>query len=257
MDLGLNGKRVLITGGSKGIGLSCAQAFAGEGAIPILVARDAAALQTAGAAIAERHSVAVQTIAADLSQGAERERVANAFPDIDILINNAGAIPGGSLFDISMERWTEAWQLKVFGYIHMTQLMLGAMKARGHGTILNIIGMAGPMPRWDYICGATGNAALNAFTNGVGAKSVDFGVRVFGINPAATRTDRIISLSKTRAKTKFGDENRWQDMLTGLPFGRPAEPEEIGALAAMLCAPRVAYLSGTVIDMDGGGRYRG
>ena len=79
---------------------------------------------------------------------------------------------------------------------------------------------------------------------------------MFGIHPAATRTDRIISLSKTRAKTTLGDESRWEEMLAGLPFGRPAEPEEIAAMAVMLTSEKVAYLSGTVIDVDGGAQFR-
>ncbi len=96
------------------------------------------------------------------------------------------------------------------------------MKDRGTGVIVNIIGGAGRSPRYDYICGGTGNAALMAFTRAVGGHSVDWGVRVFGVNPAQTRTDRIISLSRTRAKIRFGDEERWEEMLTGLPL-EPAD----------------------------------
>jgi NAD(P)-dependent dehydrogenase (short-subunit alcohol dehydrogenase family) len=142
------------------------------------------------------------------------------------------------------------------GYVHMTQLAFNAMQARKAGIIVNIIGMAGPAPSWDYICGSTGNAALNAFTKAMGSKSVDWGIRVFGINPAATRTERIMTISRQRAKTKFGDESRWEETLTNLPFGRLKEPEEVAALAVMLCAPQVEYLSGTMIDMDGGGQFR-
>jgi 3-oxoacyl-[acyl-carrier protein] reductase len=257
MDLGLSGKRVLITGGSKGIGLACAAAFAAEGAAVVLCARDAGRLGEAERGLRSRHQVEVATISADLSKSGERERLAKAFPDIDILVNNAGAIPGGSLFDISLERWQEAWQLKVFGYVHMTQLYLAGMQAKKAGTIINIIGMAGQAPRWDYVCGSVGNAGLIAFTKAIGAQSVDWNVRVFGINPTATRTDRIITLSKTRAKTRFGDESRWEETLGNMPFNRLSEPEEVGHLAAMLAAPQVAYLSGTVIDLDGGGLCRG
>ena len=130
------------------------------------------------------------------------------------------------------------------------------MQPRKAGIIVNIIGMAGPAPRWDYVAGSTGNAGLNAFTKAIGSRSVDFGVRVFGINPAATRTDRITTLSKARAKTMLGDENRWEETLGDLPFGRLKEPDEVAALAAMLCGPQVAYLSGTMIDQDGGGQFR-
>ena len=256
MDLQLGGKKVLVTGGSKGIGGAIGEAFAAEGANVVLVSRSADALKSTGDAIRARHQVSVETHAADLSKGDAREATLRRFADIDILVNNAGAIPGGSIFDLSMEKWIEVWQLKVFGYIHMTKLALEAMKPRGAGTIVNIVGMAGPAPAWDYVCGSTGNAGLNAFTRAIGSRSVDFGVRVFGINPAATRTDRIITLSKTRAQTRFGDENRWQETLGSLPFGRLKEPAEVASLAVMLCAPRVQYLSGTMIDMDGGGLHR-
>ncbi|HSP25516.1 MAG TPA: short-chain dehydrogenase/reductase, partial [Saliniramus sp.] len=193
MDLELTGRRVLISGGSKGIGLACAESFAAEGADIVLSARDPARLEEAVSALRARHQVQVTAIAADLSQGSERERLAREAGAIDILVNNAGAIPGGSLFDISMERWEEAWSLKVMGYVHMTRLVLEAMRDRKAGVIVNIIGLAGRQPRWSYICGASGNAALIAFTEAIGAKSVDFGVRVFGINPTATKTDRIMS----------------------------------------------------------------
>lgn len=252
MDLQVAGKRVVVTGGSKGIGLAVAEAFLAEGASVTLVARDAGRLTEAAKGLQGR----VETVAADLSNPTDREKLAASHGDADVLVNNAGAIPGGGLFDIDMARWEQAWALKVMGYIHMTQLFLARMKERRDGTIVNVIGMAGRQPRWDYICGATGNAALNAFTNAVGGRSPEWNVRVFGIHPSATRTDRIITLSKTRAKNELGDEGRWQEMLGRLPFDRMAEPSEIGAMAVMLASPRVTYLSGTVIDMDGGAQFR-
>ena len=256
MDLKLRGKKVLVTGGSKGIGSAVGEAFAAEGANVILVSRSADALKATADSIRSRHQVSVEAYAADLSKGEAREETMKRFGDCDILVNNAGAIPGGSILDLSMERWIESWQLKVFGYIHMTKLAIEKMKPKKAGIIVNIIGMAGPAPTWDYVCGSTGNAGLNAFTKAIGSRSVDFGVRVFGINPAATRTDRIITLSKARAQTRFGDESRWEETLSGLPFNRLKEPEEVAALTVMLCAPQVEYLSGTMIDMDGGGMHR-
>ncbi len=255
MDLKLSGCRVLITGGSKGIGAACARVFLAEGCSVVLVARDASRLAATAATLGEANRVA--THAADLSVAGEREALAAAFPDIDILINNAGAIPAGGLLDLSMEAWEQAWALKVMGYIHLTKLYLAAMKERGTGAIVNVIGGAGRSPRYDYVCGGTGNAALMAFTGAVGGRSVEWGVRVFGINPAQTRTDRIISLSKTRAKLKFGDETRWEEMLTGLPLNRLIEPEEIANAAAFLASPACGYVSGTVLDVDGGGAFRG
>jgi NAD(P)-dependent dehydrogenase (short-subunit alcohol dehydrogenase family) len=256
MDMDIAGKRVLITGGSKGIGLACGVSFAAEGCDVILASRDAAALETAAAGIRARHNVNVSTYAADLSDAGAREAMQQAHPDIDILVNNAGAIPGGTIADISLARWQEAWSLKVFGYIHLCQLYMPVMEARRSGVIVNIIGMAGRAPRADYICGAAGNASLIAFTAALGGRSTDKGVRVVGISPGATMTDRIVTLSKTRAKAKFGDENRWEEMLSGLSLGRAGKAEEIGDLAVFCASPRGGYLSGSTLDVDAGAQFR-
>ena len=256
MDMQLTGKRVLVTGGSKGIGLACAEAFAAEGCDIILASRDAATLATAADRVRAARQVRVETFAADLSLDAERERLHAGFSDIDILVNNAGAIPSGRLQDISMARWKQAWDQKVFGYIHLCQLFLPAMEARNAGAIVNIIGMAGRAPRAGYIAGGAGNAALIAFTSAIGAAVQASGVKVVGINPAVTKTDRMLTQAKVNAKLKFGDEERWAETLTNLPFGRPIESAEIADLAVFLASPRGQYVNGTVVDVDGGGMFR-
>ena len=256
MDLGIAGKRVLITGGSKGIGLACADSFAAAGCEIILASRDGAKLSAAADALRGKVQVNVQTFAADLSTAEGREALHAAHPDPDILVNNAGAIPAGRLQDIPIARWVEAWNLKVIGYIHMCQLYLPGMEARRAGVICNIIGMAGRAPRAGYICGGTGNAALIAFTSALGGAAQEAGVRIFGINPAATATDRMITQARVNAKLKFGDEDRWAETLTGLPYGRPIEAKEIADLAAFLASPRGGYVNGTVVDVDGGGMFR-
>lgn len=256
MDMQLQGKRVLVTGGSKGIGLACAEAFAAEGCDLVLVSRDAAALATAADEVRAVRQIRVETHAADLSRDEERERLHAAFPDIDILVNNAGAIPSGRLQDIPMARWKQAWDLKVLGYIHLCQLYLPSMETRKAGAIVNIIGMAGRAPRAGYIAGGAGNAALIAFTSAIGAAAQEHGVKVVGINPAVTKTDRMLTQARTNARLKFGDEERWADTLTNLPFGRPIEASEIAELAVFLASPRGHYVNGTVIDVDGGGMFR-
>ena len=256
METGLKGKTVLITGASKGIGLACAKAFAAEGANLHIVSRDAAKLAEAKAEILKVAKVDVTIHPCDLSKPGSAKALAAACGVPDVLVNNAGAIPGGSIETIDEERWRDSWELKVFGYINLTREMLTPMMQRKSGVIVNVIGMAGVKPSFDYICGATANAALNAFTKGVGAGSVNHGVRVLGVNPAATRTDRIITLTKARAKTTFGDESRWEELLSNMPFGRVAHAEEVADTVVYCASDRASYLSGTMIDIDGGGLYR-
>jgi NAD(P)-dependent dehydrogenase (short-subunit alcohol dehydrogenase family) len=132
--------------------------------------------------------------------------------EVDILVNNAGAIPGGGLADVDDARWRQAWELKLFGYINLIRAVLPLMQARGSGVIANIIGMAGVAPRAEYICGSTANAALIAFTQAIGAASPQHGVRVFGINPSPTRSDRIEAVLRAQAASRFGDADRWLEL---------------------------------------------
>jgi NAD(P)-dependent dehydrogenase (short-subunit alcohol dehydrogenase family) len=256
VEFGLKGKHVLITGGSKGIGLACAKAFAAEGCSLHLAARDVAQLEAAKSEVHGVERVSVTLHPTDLSESDGVKTVAAACGVIDVLVNNAGAIPGGSIETIDEALWREAWDLKVFGYINMTREVLPDMLKRGSGVIVNVIGLAGAKPSYDYICGASGNAALMAFTRGVGAGSTHHGVRVVGVNPTATRTNRTIALYKARAKITYGDESRWEEMLADLPFDRQARAEEVADLIVFCASDRASYLSGTVIDIDGGALYR-
>ncbi|MFM1880026.1 MAG: hypothetical protein RLZZ344_260 [Pseudomonadota bacterium] len=255
MNLRIADKQVVVTGGSKGIGLAIALQFAREGARPVLVSRHPENLTHALANFAAEALPAPEIAEIDLSTTGSDRALFDLFPQADILINNAGAIPGGSIHDISEEAWRSAWELKLFGYINLTRRYLAAMEARGHGVICNIIGMAGVAPRYEYICGSVANAALIALTQGIGAGSVRKGVRVFGINPSPTRSDRITGVLKQQAASKLGDANRWEELIQKLPFGRLAEPDEIAGLTAYCCSPQCGYLSGTVLNVDGGQCY--
>jgi 3-oxoacyl-[acyl-carrier protein] reductase len=252
MDLQLKGRRVLVTGSSKGIGLATAISFAREGAHPVLVSRSAQTLQNAREAVAAETGVTPTTLACDLSTADGLAALVAEMGDVDILVNNAGAIPGGSLADIDDARWRQAWELKLFGYINLIRAVLPLMQARGAGVIVNIIGMAGAAPRSEYICGSTANAALIAFTQAVGAASPQHGVRVFGINPSPTRSDRIEGVLRAQAASRLGDADRWLELTKKLPFGRMTEPQEIADLAVFGCSPRCGYLSGSVLNIDGG-----
>lgn len=252
MDLGLSGKTVLITGGSRGIGFACAMSFAAEGCTVHIASRSRESLEKARDAIRGRHNVPVEIHPADFSKGDTVRGVIETVGHADILVNNAGAIPRGDIFGMTEPKWREAWELKVFGYINATRAMLQRMYARKKGVVVNVIGLAGEAYNYDYVAGTTANAGLMAFTRAVGSRSVDHGVRVVAINPPATRTDRMLTLLRGQAEQKFGDPERWKELTTHMPFGRPAEPDEVADLAVFLASDRANYISGVVVTLDGG-----
>ncbi len=256
MDLGLRGRKALVTGASKGIGRACAEVLAEEGCDVVLVSRTAADLETVRAKIAGEHNVSVRYFALDLSNGKNVDKLAAECADTDLLVNNAGAIPGGNIAQIDEARWRQAWDLKVFGYINMTRRFYTLMAERKQGVIVNILGAAGENPDFDYIAGSSGNASLMAFTRAMGGTAPRDGLRVMGINPGPVMTERLITLTKTRARDRFGDENRWQELMQGYAFGRAAKPEEIAWMAAFLASDRSGYTTGSIVTIDGGGSSR-
>jgi NAD(P)-dependent dehydrogenase (short-subunit alcohol dehydrogenase family) len=252
MDLHLRGKRVLITGASKGIGAAAAEAFAEEGSHLHLAARSGDLLTALAERLRSNHQINVTIHTVDLRSSADIARLADEAGDIDVLVNNAGDIPGGSLDRIDEPTWRHAWDLKVFGFINLTRLVYARMKAQGRGVIINDIGAAGEKFDANYITGSAGNAALMAFTRALGGKSLADNIRVVGINPGPVGTDRHITLMKTRARNQFGDENRYRELQKGLPLGRPAHPHEIADLMAYLASDRSSYTTGVIFTVDGG-----
>ena len=252
MDLLLRGKRVVVTGASKGIGAAIAEAFAEEGCDLVLAARNESALGELAARLRSRHQIDARSVAVDLRTKAGVDALAAACGDCDILVNNAGDIRGGSLDKVDGAMWRHDWDLKVFGFIDLSRHVFAAMKARGGGVIVNIIGAAGEKFDFDYIAGTAGNAALMAFTRALGSKSLADNIRVVGINPGPVETDRIVTLMKTRARNTLGDEGRYTELMARLPRGRAARPREIADMAAFLASERSAYTTGVIVTIDGG-----
>jgi NAD(P)-dependent dehydrogenase (short-subunit alcohol dehydrogenase family) len=260
MDLELHGKSVLITGASKGIGFACAAAFAAEGCRLHLAARSAAALDDARSRLLAQYGVEVTCHPCDLGVTADVMALGRDCRGVDVLVNNAGAIPGGRLDQIDDVQWRRAWDLKVFGYINLTREVYAGMRGRGQGVIINVIGLAGERNRPEYIAGSSANAGLMAFTRALGAESVDHGVRVVGVNPGRIETERQHEVMMDMAEAKLGDRARWKEMLAKmvetLPFKRLGQPQEVADLVAFLASTRAYYISATVVSIDAGQSLR-
>jgi NAD(P)-dependent dehydrogenase (short-subunit alcohol dehydrogenase family) len=254
VELGLKGRTALVTGGSKGIGYAVAQRLAAEGVNLHLAARGREALEVSAASLRAEYGVHVQVHAMDLGAPGGPALLAAACGTVDILVNNAGAIPTGGLGDVDGEAWRRGWDLKVYGAIDLTRLVYEAMKVAGGGVIVNVIGLSTARPS-RYIAGATGNAALNAFTRALGGASLDEGIRVVGVNPGWIRTERMIGMLRAQAQKKFGDPARWEELTRGQ--AAPGDPEHIADMVVFLASPRAAHVSGTTINVDGGASARG
>ena len=253
MDLRLTGKTVLITGASQGIGAGLARAFAEEGCHVRLTARSVDKLAALAAEIRGGFpSSAVRLFPADLTEPGAAERLAAAVGDVDVLVNNAGVIPSGSLADVDEAKWRAGWELKVYGYVNLCRIYYARMKAAGGGVIINNIGNGGEIADPRYIAGAMGNASLMALTRALGGSSLDDNIRVVGVNPGPVDTDRIYKMLKQRARDVLGDEARYVELLERYPLRRPAHVHEITDLIVFLASYRSGYTSGAIMTVDGG-----
>lgn len=256
MDLELKGMTALVTGASRGIGFAVARHFALEGCNVHLASRKAEDLEAARAKIAKESKVKITCHPVDLSRSESADSLVAACGDVDILVNNAGAIPQGDLLAVDEKRWREAWDLKVFGYINLTRAIYARMRERKKGVIVNVIGTAGERPAPVYIAGTAGNAALMAFSRALGGESVDYGVRVLGVNPGATETERSRARIENLARTKLGDSSRWRELTKSAPLGRLATVDELADVIVFMASARASYVSGTIVTVDGGRTIR-
>ena len=247
MDLDLKGKRALITGASKGIGAEVARRFAAEGCDVVIVSRTGRDLESVATKIRESTGRTVQVEAVDLSRGANPIELAKRHGDVDILVNNAGALPGGHVLEVDEAAWRTGWDLKVFGYINMCREFYRAFKARGSGTIVNVIGIGAIMKYPWYMCGAAGNAAVAAFTNALGSESHKDGIRVVGVSPGPVATERAGTVL-----AQVGGEGSGETMVQNA-FGREwATPAQIANVVVFVASSQASYVSGTVVNVDQG-----
>lgn len=257
MDLGLEGKTALVTGGSKGIGRAVARTLAAEGARVAICSRDEAALKEAAAEIERATGRRVEVVPGDLSRREEVSRVAVASLDrlgrLDILVNNAGAIKGGDFLTTPDEEWLNGWSLKLLGYIRMAREVLPHMQTQGGGRIVNVVGAAARNPAATYMMGGTANAALINFTKALSDLGARSNVLVTGVSPGPVKTERWDSLMAQQAKAAGQDlESYVKERSQELPLGRIARPEEVADVVCFLASQRASFLTGITITIDGG-----
>lgn len=252
MDLELKGKIVFITGGSKGIGRACADAFLAEGAKVAICSRSAENLK---AAVSDRPGIF--TVAADLvdpeaAAKAVEEVEAHVGP-IDVLVNSAGAAKRSAPDDLTPEFWRAAMDAKYFTYINVIDPVVKRMASRGSGVIVNVIGIGGKVATLTHLPGGAANAALMLATAGLGAAYASRGVRVVGVSPGLTETGRVAEGLAADAKlAKITPEAARAKSVARIPLGRMAAVEEIASTVLFVASPRGGYITGTSISVDGG-----
>jgi NAD(P)-dependent dehydrogenase (short-subunit alcohol dehydrogenase family) len=250
-----DGKVVVVTGGSRGIGRAIAAAFAREGATCVLAASSAANLAQAAKAVAAAGAEPM-TVAADLRTLAGCEQVFAAVKErhgrCDVLINCAGATRAGDFLNLPDEAWLDGFALKFFGAVRLTRLLWPLLTA-AHGHVVNIIGGAARTVEPEFLIGGSVNSALANFTKGLSRRGIRDGVNVNAIHPGATATERTETLLRQRAEASGRNiEEVRAESIAKSGVRRMAEPEDVAALALFLCSERARHIQGTATAVDGG-----
>lgn len=258
MDLGLQGKTVIITGGSKGIGSATALRMIQEGAHVLACARGEQALAETAKAAERFESGRLITMAADLTDASViakvAERCLSEFGRIDILVNNAGSARLGRLHELSDEAWLEDYQLKFFGYVRMARAVMKHLQNQRSGVIVNVIGIGGLMPSAGYLTGGSANAALNHFTKALADEGAPYGVRAVGVNPGPIATERYRGFVRPKDAPSEAEAEKIiaEALRQSTPLGRAGKPEEVADLIAFLASERAAFITGASVAIDGG-----
>lgn len=255
MDLELNNKVVVVTGASKGIGFACAEAFARDGACVALIARNESVLKAACARL-EKSPNAPIALVADLTRADDAKlvmtNIEKQLGPIDVLVNCAGAARRYPPDELDSQAWHEGMDTKFFTYIHAIDAVLPRMVARQSGAIINVIGIGGKVGIPTHLPGGAANAALMLATVGLANAFGEKGIRVNGINPGPTLTDRVQRGLAVQAKmTGLDEAELFTQRQQSLPRGRFCTPEEVASIVMFLASERASYINGAIIPIDG------
>jgi NAD(P)-dependent dehydrogenase (short-subunit alcohol dehydrogenase family) len=262
VDLELVGKRAIVTGGSRGIGLAVAKALSAEGAHVALVARDAAALAAAKAAVEAAGGVAagrVITVSCDTGDdhavGHMAADVAAAFGGVDILVNsaaqvNTGTFTGG-IEGFREDEFTEQVNVKVLGYLRCARAVAPSMKANGWGRIINISGLAARSA--GAITGSVRNVAVAAAAKNLADELGHHGINVTVVHPGYTVTERTPGMLAAQAERDgISEAEVAARMGAAVSIGRLVTAEEVASVVTFLASPRSVAINGDAIAAGGG-----
>ena len=259
MDLQLQGKHALITGGSKGIGLACARGFLEEGVSVTLVARNTSTLEAARSnLIAAIPSAAARigVVSADLKNPAAAvaaiDQAEQKLGPVHILVNSAGAARRTPPDELTPQHWRDAMDAKYFTYVNVIDPLIKRMAARGSGVVLNVVGMGGKVATLTHMAGGAANAALMLISAGLAAAYGPKGVRVNAVNPSLTLTERMEEGLQADARLNgITREEALARASARMPLGRVTTAEEVANAVLFLCSARASYISGAILSMDG------
>jgi 3-oxoacyl-[acyl-carrier protein] reductase len=249
-------KVVVISGGSRGIGLGIAKAFARDGAQTVLASSSAGNLAAAAKSISAVGGADALWVESDLRTLAGCEtvfaKVKERFNRCDVLVNCAGATMAGSFLELPDAAWIDGFALKFLGCARLTRLFWPLLKA-AQGHVVNIDGGAARSPTAEFLIGGAVNAAMGNLSKGLSQLGKRDGVNVNVIHPGTTETERNLQLLQQRAAAagKSVDELR-AEALAKTGVRRIGTPEDIAELALFLCSERARHIQGTAIAVDGG-----
>ena len=258
MDMQLEDKVAVITGGSSGIGEAVAQALAKEGVNLILCARGKERVEETAFRIANEYKVKTYGFQTDVSRTEDIEvlvaKTGKLFEGVDILINNAGAGTNEKILDAPDEKWMHFWNLHVMAAVRLARGLVPLMRKKGGGVILNNASICAKQPLYYEPIYNTTKAALMMLSKCMANEFIKDNIRVNCINPGLVLTPDWISTAK---KLTVDTESTWEAYLDKIakdsaPIGRFAKPEELAEFFVFLCSPRSSYCVGSEYFVDGG-----
>ncbi|WP_441961513.1 SDR family NAD(P)-dependent oxidoreductase [Mycolicibacterium houstonense] len=235
----LDGYHALVTGGTAGIGLACADLLARAGATVTITGRD----EQRGTAAAASLGGQVRFVAADLADLDSVNSLARQCDHLDILVNNAAAFPGALTVEQDVTSFEQTFDTNVRGTYFLVAQLVGGMLERGRGSIVNVTSMVASKGVPGASAYSASKAAVESLTRTWAAEFGSGGVRVNSVAPGPTRTEGVAA--------QWGDTN--EELGRALPLGRTATPEEIAHAVLFLCSPRAAFITGSTLHADGGG----